>query len=79
MNAAKKRTGWTNEEYEQAGKVSVHLRLGKTAAQILAEASEKRGISRQALIEELLAGYEAKAEQPQYTAEDYQDEKETEK
>jgi len=73
MNADKKRKGWTAADYEAAGKTTVLLRLDKSAAQILSDAAEARGISRQALIEELLQGYEAKAEQPLLTPDDHTD------
>lgn len=67
---ATKKSAWTEADYEAAGKVKVGLRLDKTAAQILTDAADARGISRQALIEELLHDYQAKAEQPALTAED---------
>lgn len=54
-----KRT-WTEEEYESAGKKSIHLRLEAAIYDTLASLAVKLGLGRAELVEELITERERK-------------------
>jgi macrodomain Ter protein organizer (MatP/YcbG family) len=54
-----KRT-WTEDEYEAAGKKSIHLRLEKKTYDMLAWLANRLGVGRAELIEELIVEREHK-------------------
>lgn len=77
---ATRKSAWTEADYIQSGRVKVQLRLKADAAETLATVAEAKGISRQALIEALLANPEllasippASLEQPLREPSDYTD------